>query len=229
MSLNGIATTARTMSFYTRMQEVATNNIANASSDGFKADRITAHLVGGAEHPVPVEQTDLRQGAFRETGRALDLSLDGPGFFVVSTERGERLTRGGSFRLAADGTLTDGHGNAVLGERGPVVLNGATVEIRHDGQVMVDGQPVAALRLVTADAGALAKSGANQFVATGATAPADARTLVRQGSVEEPNIDPISSMVDLVTIQRAYAANVDALRAMDGVLGTITGELGKVP
>lgn len=229
MALNGIANTARTMSYYTRMQEVVTNNLANSSTEGFKADRITAHLVGGAAHPVPVETTDLRQGAFRETGRALDLSLDGPGFFVVRSPQGERLVRGGSFRLDPAGTLTDGDGNPVLGERGPLVLNGSNVEVRHDGAVLVDGVGVGALRIVSADANALAKAGANQFVATGATQPMSDNTLVRQGSIEEPNLDPISSMVDLVTIQRAYAANVDALKAMDGVLGAVTGELGRLP
>jgi flagellar basal body rod protein FlgG len=51
---------------------------------------------------------------------------------------------------------------------------------------------------------------------------------VRQGAVEEPNMDPLVSMVDLVAIQRAYAANLDALKAMDSVLATVTSEVGKV-
>ena len=48
-----------------------------------------------------------------------------------------------------------------------------------------------------------------------------------QGAIEEPNLDPMLSMVDLVSIQRSYAANIDALKAMDSVLGVITGEVGK--
>jgi flagellar basal body rod protein FlgG len=50
---------------------------------------------------------------------------------------------------------------------------------------------------------------------------------VRQGSIEEPNGDTVMGMIDLVTIQRAYTANLDALKAMDGVLGTIAGETGR--
>ena len=217
------------MSYYTRMQEVVTNNIANSSTEGFKADRITAHLMGNAPHPMPFETTDMRQGAFRETGRALDLSLDGPGFFVVQSPHGERLVRGGSFRLSPDGTLTDGRGNPVLGTHGPLVLNGSSVEVRNNGTVLVDGTPVGDLRVEDADPSALAKEGANAYVSTGPRRSAGVATLVRQGSVEEPNLDPIASMVDLVTIQRAYAANVDAMRAMDGVLSTVTGELGRLP
>lgn len=229
MALTGIANTARTMSYYTRMQEVVTNNLANSSTEGFKADRITAHLVGNAPHPVAVETTDMRQGAFRDTGRALDLSLDGPGFFVVQTPHGDRLVRGGSFRLDPAGKLIDHQGNAVLGTHGPLVLNGSSVEVRNDGSVLVDGTSVGNLRLETADPATLSKEGANQYVARGALRPVTDTTTVRQGSIEEPNLDPVSSMVDLVTIQRAYAANADALRAMDGVLSTVTSEVGRLP
>jgi len=58
--------------------------------------------------------------------------------------------------------------------------------------------------------------------------PPDEATSVHQGQIEEANFDPILSMVDLITIQRAYSANIDALHAMDGVLGVVTNEVGKV-
>ena len=58
------------------------------------------------------------------------------------------------------------------------------------------------------------------------TVAADAVT-VRQGSVEEPNGDGVLAMIDLVTIQRAYAANVDALKALDGVLATVANEVSR--
>src|SRR5712671_1426346 len=99
MSLKGIVNTAQSLSFYLRQQEVTANNLANADTDGFKADLLAAHLLPGAKHAVPVEQTDFQQGAFRDTGRPLDLALDGDGFFMVHTEAGDRLTRGGSLRL----------------------------------------------------------------------------------------------------------------------------------
>jgi flagellar basal body rod protein FlgG len=178
---------------------------------------------------VPVRGLDLQQGVFRETGRPLDVGLDGPGFLVVKTERGERLTRGGSMRLDAQGFLTDQHGNPVLGQGGPMILNGAEVEVQADGTVLVDGAAAGRLRIETVDDPAtLLKEGSGLYVPATPTRPvAEETTRARQGAVEEPNVDPLLSMVDLITIQRAYAANVDALKAMDSVLGVITTEVGK--
>jgi flagellar basal-body rod protein FlgF len=230
MSMRGILNTARTLSYYTKLQEVTANNLANANTDAFKADRMTARQLPGREYPVPVEQTDLEQGPLRETGRPLDVSLEGPGFFVVSTARGERLTRGGSLRLDASGALMDGRGDPLVGAEGPIRVNGAQVEIRPDGTVLVDGSAAGRLRIETVDHPAtLLKEGIGRYVPAGALRPVpEAQTFVRQGSVEEANLDPVLSMVELVTIQRSYGANVDALKALDGVLGTVTNTVGRV-
>ena len=64
MTIPGILQTARTLSYYERMQELTANNLANVSTDGFKADRMTAHLEAGFSAPIPVTQLDLSQGAF---------------------------------------------------------------------------------------------------------------------------------------------------------------------
>jgi flagellar basal-body rod protein FlgF len=230
MPIKGILNTAHALSFYTRRQEVQANNLANASSDGFKADRVFAHATNGSPYPVPVQDVDMQQGAFRETARPLDISLDGPGFFVVDTPAGERLTRGGSFALDSAGRLTDGSGNLVLGtEDGPLLVQGGTVEIHADGELTVDGAHAGRLRIVEPEQpGQLLKEGLGRFVAGGPLRAAGAETRVRQGAVEDANLDPTLAMVDLVTIQRAFSANMDALKAMDGVLGSITNDVGKV-
>jgi len=229
MTIPGILQTARTLSYYERMQELTANNLANVSTDGFKADRMTARLEAGSSAPIPVTQLDLSQGAFRETGRPLDLGLDGPGFFVVRTPTGERLTRGGGFRLDGAGTLIDLHGDPVLGRRGAIVVTGGTVEVRADGTVVVDGQALDRLRLETAvNPLSLRKEGAGRFVSDSPAVPADlAKLHVRQGAIEEANLSAVHGMVDLVTIQRAYTANVNVLRAMDGVLQLVANEIGR--
>jgi len=229
MPLQGILNTARSLAYYTRRQEVTANNLANANSDAFKADRIMAHVVAGVDAPVPVQDIDLRQGTFRETSRPLDIGLNGPGFLVVQTPQGERLTRGGSFQLDTAGRLTDQQGHPVLGTEGPLVLQGGQVDVQADGTVTVDDTNVGRLRVVVpADASRLLKQGSGLYLATGPVDDADpTKTRVRQGAVEEANLDPLQSMVDLVTIQRAYAANIEAMRTMDGVLGSITSEVGK--
>lgn len=231
MPIEGILNTARTLSFYERRQEVTANNLANASSDAFKADRVLAHTLPGSTAPVPVQDVDLQQGAFRETARPLDVSLDGQGYFVVDTPRGERLTRGGSFRLDAQGRLADSQGNLVQGVDGPIVLaGGGKVVVQGDGTVEVDGASAGRLRIVNVDEPVrMLKEGFGCYAPAGPLHPADENvTRVRQGAVEEANLDPMLSMVDLVTIQRAFAANVDALKAMDSVLGAVTTEVGKV-
>lgn len=230
MPLQGILNTARTLSYWTRRQDVTANNLANANTDAFKGEHLVARQLPGMNSPVPARDLDLEQGSFRETGRPLDLALDGEGFLVVGTERGERLTRGGSLRLDARGVLTDTHGDPVLGAHGPLVLRGGRVEVQGDGTVTVDGEVAGELRMVQVhDRTALLQEGFGRYATRAPVMPAAEGTLhVRQGAVEESNVDALVTMVDLVTIQRAYAANVDALRAMDSVLSAVANEVGKV-
>lgn len=230
MPLQGILNTARTLSFYTRKQEVTANNIANASSDAFKADRVLARTVPGSNAPVAVQDIDMRQGAVRDTARPLDVALEGPGFFTVNTPEGQRLTRGGSLRLDTEGRLTDEQGNPLLTAEGPVVVQGGAVEIHGDGTILVDGSNAGKLLIVDLNEnGRLLKEGFGRYTAQGGVHPVDdGATHVRQGAIEDANLDSMLSMVDLVTIQRAFAANIDALKAMDSVLGAVTNEVGKV-
>jgi flagellar basal-body rod protein FlgG len=230
MPLKGIVETARTLSYYTRLQQVVANNLANANTDAFKVDRVTARVFDGSESPVPVQETDFQQGVLRDTGRPLDLALEGEGFFVVQTENGERLTRGGSFRLDAGGQLMDSLGAPVLGKEGPITIAGGAVEVLSDGAVMVDGAVLDTLRIETVeDLSTLMKEGSGRYLADGpTTAPGLGQTEVQQGFVEEANLDPVTSMVELVKIQHQYKANVDALQAMDAVLSTIANDVGTV-
>jgi flagellar basal body rod protein FlgG len=78
------------------------------------------------------------------------------------------------------------------------------------------------------DPSQLTEEGGSRFAAKGPTTPvATGTTTVQQGAIEQPNSNAVLGMVDLVTIQRAYAANLDALKAMDGVLDTIAGQIGQ--
>jgi len=212
------------------MQQVVANNLANANTDGFKVDRVTARVFDGSDAPIPVQLTDFQQGALRETGRTLDLALEGEGFFVVQTENGERLTRGGSFRLDAGAQLIDALGAPVLGRDGPIVIAGGTIEVLSDGAVMVDGALLDNLRIETVeDLSGLMKEGAGRYLSSEATQPpAIGQSEILQGYVEEANLDPVSSMVELVKIQQSYKANVDALQAMDAVLSSIANDVGTV-
>lgn len=232
MGLNAIKSTAQTLGYYTRLQALTANNLSNSDTDGFKADAMSARLVGDKTYPVPVTRIDLSQGALQQTGRPLDVAVEGSGFLVVRTPEGERLTRGGSLALDAANRLADRHGNVLLGESGPIQIpiRFGTLEIQADGDVVVDGTRIDRLRTETVDEpSTLLKEGAGRFLANQPTRPVDTTTTVlRQGAVEESNQDTLRGVVDLVTIQRAYAANVDSLKALDSVLSTVVNEVGKV-
>jgi len=230
MTLPGIVTSAHALSYYQRLQEVTANNLANASTDGFKLQRLSAMSRANGTDPQPVEQLDLSQGQIHDTGRDLDVALRGPGFLVTQTPHGERLTRGGSLHLDVSGRIVDGQGDPVLGTRGPIVLPvGGAITIHADGTVLADGGPLDQLRIENvSDPSHITEEGANRFVASSPTsAVPPGTTSVQQGAVEQPNSDTVLGMVDLVTIQRAYAANIDAIKAMDGVLDTIAGQIGQ--
>ncbi len=229
MPIKGILNSAHALSYYTRWQEVTANNLANASTDGFKLERLTGSLNAGTAFPSPVEKLDLQQGPIRHTGRDLNVALEGQGFLVVDTPQGQRLSRGGSLHVDVSGKLVDGDGNSVQGDAGPIVIpDGAKIDIQGDGTILLDGAPLDKLRIETvADPNTLQQESGGRLSTSAPLIPAAPGTVtLQQGAVEDPNGDSVVGMVDLVTIQRAYAANVDALKAMDGVLDTVAGQIG---
>jgi flagellar basal-body rod protein FlgF len=228
MDLNGITGVARTLSYYTRRQEITAGNLAQSNTEAFKSLRVAAHGSADGGNPVPVQWTDWTQGNLRQTGRSLDFALEGPGFLVVETPQGDRLTRGGSLQLDPDGCLTDLSGHPVLGMEGPLHLFGTSVEVAADGSITVDGAPAGRLQLaVVDDPQGLERQDGGLFNSSAEPQPAPEGTVeVRQGAVEDANLDPVTSLVDLLSIQRAYAANVQALKAMDRVLSIAASEVG---
>ena len=225
---NGMMQAARALQYWERRQEITTNNLANADTQGFKAERVFARMLGEAG-PVADTATDLRAGTLKVTGSPLDIALGGEGFLVVETPEGERLTRGGAFRLDEQSRIVDANGNPLLGEGGPITAQGGSISIDAGGRVAVDGKEVGRLRVETlAPDAPLEHAGANLFVSDAPRQPAadDAR-MVRQGHLEDSNVNTVGSMVDMISIQRAYSAVQRAMTTLDDVRGTVTNELGK--
>ncbi len=229
----GMTAAASALRYWERRQEVASNNLANVSTDGFKGERVFGQMLGDATTAARTA-TDLRAGTLRTTGNPLDLAVGGEGFFVVGTPTGERYTRGGSFQLDTNRQLVDAQGNAVLGVHadgtsGPIVLPPGAVTVDAAGAVSVDGKAVATLRLERPTPTAqLAHEGGTLFVPDGSGQPvATADRRVRQGSLEESNVSPIGSLVDMIAVQRAYASVQKAVTTLDSVRGTAVTDLGK--
>ena len=121
---NGMTSSAQALRYLERRQEVVANNLANVSTDGFKAERTFGRLLEGSI-PVVETQTDMRAGTMRPTGAPLDIALGGDGFLVVDGPEGERLTRGGAFRLDDRHRVVTADGMPLLGEGGPIVVDPA--------------------------------------------------------------------------------------------------------
>lgn len=225
---NGFTSAAAALQMLERRQQVLANNLANASTRGFKGEAVFSRMMGNALATTDTA-LDLTPGTLTETRNPLDIAVEGDGFFVTNTPAGERLVRSGSFHLDANRTLVDDHGNTLLGENGPVVLPPGTVEIEATGSVKVDGKPVARLRLESVDRGArLQHEGGTQFVPDAsrkAIAP-DARR-VKQGFVEESNVNTMSAMTAMLDVLHRFGAAQKTLSSLDSVRGIATTELAK--
>lgn len=192
-----------------RRLDVLTNNLANVHTAGFKQDRPSFETYLRAATPMVVlasTRPDLTAGALATTGNSLDLGLDGPGFFVVQTPQGVRYTRQGSFRLDARNQLVTQDGHPVLGEGGPLVVNGRAVTVDAQGQIEVDGKRVGRLRLVELQPEGLRKSGGTLFESAGVPPAAPRSTQVRQGHLELSNVNPARAMTELIEVLRTYEA-----------------------
>jgi flagellar basal-body rod protein FlgF len=199
--------------------ELLANNIANASTGGYKADREFYSLYAGDEAwdpdavaTMPVIErpwVDQTQGVIHATGNPLDLALSGSGFFSVGGPNGPLYTRNGSFHMAADGKLITAEGYAVQGARGaPITLQpGRPVEILDDGTVKQDGAVVGQLEVAdfTSTAG-LTKQGANYFRVTDpAVRPSTpGGTTIQQGKLEASNTGSAEAAVRLVNVMRQF-------------------------
>ncbi len=232
MPLRSVENAGRALRYFQRLQENLANNLANAPTDGFKADLLFGRLLDDSVTPVSDQTLDLTQGSLRETGGVFDLALEGKGFFVVATDGGERLTRGGALHLDPGGVLVDAQGDPLLGADGTIVVPGDAsegFEVQKDGSVMVGGARIAKLTVVdVANVGDLEKEGLGRYIANGPTQPVNvAETRVRQGVIEESNVDTINGMIDMITIQREFQANMSALQTLDGQLDKVANSIGR--
>jgi flagellar basal-body rod protein FlgF len=199
--------------------ELLANNVANASTGGYKADREFYSLYAAPEtedsDPVstmPVIDrpwTDLSQGLLQATGNPLDLALSGAGFFTVEGPQGNLYTRNGSFRLAANGSLVTPDGYPVRASGGSALtLDGSRpIDISSDGTVSQDGQAMGQLQIADFPSRAdFVKQGNNYFraanpnVQTGAPQGAS----VEQGKLEASNTGTAESAVRLVSVMRQF-------------------------
>jgi flagellar basal-body rod protein FlgF len=213
-------------------QAVAANNLANASTSGFKADfeAYRAMPLFGEGQPSRVftlaerPGVDFSTGTIEHTGNDLDVAINGEGFLAVQAPDGsEAYTRAGELQLTATGQLLTRDGLPVLGNGGPIALppsqaivigTDGTITTRPVGQEANTLAQVDRLRLVRPLAAADVMKGPDGLfrMRDGNPAPLDASVSVTQGALERSNVNPISAMVSMIENARQYEM---AVKAMD--------------
>lgn len=223
-----------------RRLEVISNNLANASTPGFKGDQIQFESVLAAvKNPTPEtpvfsnEQysTDFSQGSLQKSDNVLDLALDGDGFFAVSTPQGPAYTRQGNFHRGAGGKLVTAEGYEVQGSSGgAITLSGGRIEIAANGAVTVDG--VAAGSIARVDFPKpyqFSKLGGGLFQPANPqaqTTPASAE--VKQGYLENSNVKVIVEMARMIEATRYFESCAKAVRSYDDLTAKAANDLGRV-
>lgn len=203
----------------TQALDTAAANLANTQTPGYRAQReyFRAVLLGPGAGDSQIGSTvnnygllggdrlDLAQGQLQQTGSALDLAIEGQGFFQIQTSNGLRYTRDGAFHRARNGQLVTGAGEAVLSASGKTItVPPGEVTIGGDGALSVDGGVVATIGVFTFPQGTQLKAeGANRYLAPDDAKPVVAKdAALHQGAIETANEDVIQGTVELVLMQR---------------------------
>ncbi len=229
-----------------KRQDVISNNLANTNTPGYKKDKMLFEsMLAGEKNPLQVPEgstadpllqksdvyIDYSPGNIAQTGNNLDFAISGDGFFVISTPDGQAYTRQGNFRLAGDGTLVTVDGMQVMGQNGPIRINGGVLEIDDKGVIKVDGTAAGTLSVVDFQKPYNMTKKANaQFV------PASAQDIpqpvaapsVLQGHLEGSNVEAVTEMVEMIETTRYYEACAKVIRAYDDITAKATTEIGRV-
>lgn len=230
--------------------EILANNLANLGTSGFKRDLAVfsaaapsaendrntgAPASGDPGFPLPVlpfgQSVDFSQGAFETTERPLDVALDGDGFFAVQTPGGVEYTRQGSFSLDAESRLVTSDGFPVLGDSGPITIDGEIVTITGEGDILVDDNEAGRLRIVDFPKPyRLKRTEGTRFVpekANAAKAVPEATTVV-QGAVEVSNTEAVTAMTQMIEVNRLFESYQKVIQTTSEMDQKAARELGRI-
>lgn len=239
--IKGIFTSASGMIPRIRKQELTANNLANASTPGFKKDTVFTRELNKAEERLRPHRSDWERpmiddvytnftpGVFDKTGNPLDLAIDGDGFFTLQLADGSSaLTRAGSFTVSSEGLLEFPGGALLLSEGGPIEVGNGKVNISQAGDVEVDGSVVGRITPVTVDdLTKLEKVGSAMFrVPEGMALTPVTTSTVQQGFLETSNVDIVREMIDMIISFRQYEADSKSIQVQDQSLDHLFNRVG---
>jgi len=219
-----------------RNMDLFAQNIANVNTPGYKKERISFkdyivpadNKTGLAEDgrvmaDLSKSVIDFSSGTILRTGNPLDLAINGEGFFALE---GGRYTRNGNFMISSDGYLTTKDGVKVLGDGGPIAVQGSSIDVSTSGEVIVDETPVGKVKIVDfPDSGSLKKLSGGMFATeeTGETV----NSQVNQGFLEQSNVNAIQEMVQMLAATREFESYQKLIHSFDEASSKAINELGK--
>ena len=226
----------------TELDNVA-NNLANASTNGFKRtsfssrlyplmeglsqDRSSVYPEARAMSSAGKYSIDSSQGMVQTTGSPLDVAINGEGFFVVEVKGETNFTRNGSFSIDKDGSLITGSGYKVIGTDDKPISLGKGIKgspvIASDGSVSIEGNNVGRIKVVkVTDIQNLSES-----LYSGKNA-GPARAEIRQGSLERSNVNPLRELVAMITAQREFQTIQQMIKTFDQLTSQAVTQIAKV-
>ena len=207
------------------------HNLANAATTGFRAQLDAFRAVPVVSDGLPTRAfvvdstvgTDFSSGPIQQTGRDLDVAVQGSGWLAVQLPDGsEAYTRNGSLKLTENGVLQTQAGHSVVGEGGPISIPpGMQLTIAKDGTIsgIPSGEPANAvvvlgrLKLVNPPEQNLARGGDGLFrLKDGGQADADAAVQVAGGALEGSNVSVVDAMVNMISLARQFETHMSLLK-----------------
>ncbi len=201
-------------------QDALSHNLANANTDGFRADTMAFRAVpvraqGTATTRVfNLEATagfDPNAGPIRQTGSPMDIAVRGEGWIAVNTPDGaEAYTRDGRLVVGPDGTLQNHRGLPLVGQGGPITVPAnAQVSIGSDGTVSARvgnerGVDIGRIKLVNPPAAELRKGPDGLMRAAAGEADADDQVRLADGALEGSNVNVVEAMVGMIAVSRQF-------------------------
>lgn len=253
--IRGLYISGTGMNVQTKRLDVISNNLANANTTGYKKDEAvvasfnevltrrindrtgtlsTNQPIGTMNFGARMDEiyTQFAQGSLIKTDGLVDMALEGDGFFTIQTPNGLAYTRDGKFSINTEGTLVTKEGYAVLGENGSIELgenylsSGGNLSVSEKGEIVLNGETIDTLNLVSfTDSRTLTKREDNLYMANGQGEAFEGTVL--NGYLESSNVNPVTAMVDMITVSRAYEANQKMIQVHDTLLGKAVNDVGR--
>lgn len=250
--IRGLHTAVSGMITLEAKQGVLTNNLANVNNNGYKSNNLIVksfkdvmiqnkdNEAGKKEHigtlnlgaRIDETFTNYGQGTLKSTGKENDFAIEGQGFFVVQRGNNNYYTRDGHFRVNTAGYLVTTEGDNVLGINNrtgamePVYVGNSSIRLDGEKNIITDGGATHKLAIASLGREDLEKLSDNLY--SGKNPRFNETTFVRQGFIEQSNVNMINEMTEMISVMRSFETNQRIVKVMDETLGKAANDIGSV-